>query len=132
VAEEGQSIEITTSPSNSAYALDFLPGQVSNSTTITAEKAEGNMSGGTSKPALLEKERLYFEAHRNEFLQSHENLFVLIKGEELIGVFPDAQSAYNDGINRFGPEPFLVKQVLKEEPISSITFFSATTPHARL
>jgi hypothetical protein len=90
------------------------------------------MSGEASKTDVLETERLYFEAHKAEWLRQHENLFVLIKGQELIGVFPDAESAYSEGISRFSLEPFLVKQILKEEPISSFTFFSAMVPNARL
>jgi hypothetical protein len=85
-----------------------------------------------TKLDVLEKERLYFESHRTEFLEKHENLFVLIKGEQMIGAFPDAESAYTEGISRFGMEPFLVKQVLRTEPISSITFFSAMAADARL
>ncbi len=75
-------------------------------------------SGYRGCAMVLETELRFYETHRQEFLQHYRNLFVLIKKDELIGVFPDAQTAHREGINRFGLEPFLVKQVLEVEPIS--------------
>lgn len=80
----------------------------------------------------LEIEREHYEKIRGELLQRHRNFFVLIKGRELIGVFPDAETAYREGINRFGLESFLVKQVLESEPTAVAPAFSVTVPRARL
>ena len=65
----------------------------------------------------LEAELKFYEEHRHDYLQRFRNLFVLIKGHQLIGVFPEAEAAYREGINKFGLEPFLVKQVLEVEPL---------------
>ncbi len=80
----------------------------------------------------LERERKYFESHRDELLKNYRNLFVLIKGEEVIGAFPDAESAYQEGVHRFGLEPFLVRQVLETEPIAVSPILSVVAPRARI
>jgi len=67
---------------------------------------------------VLETEFRFYKAHHREFLEIYRNLFVLIKGDQLVGVFPNAETAHREGVNRFGMEPFLVKQVLEVEPIS--------------
>jgi hypothetical protein len=43
--------------------------------------------------------------------REHEDEFVLIKGNEIVGVFPDDSSAIREGYRRFGRDPFLVKEV---------------------
>jgi hypothetical protein len=66
---------------------------------------------------MLEKERKYFETHRAEWLQQHAGKFVLVKGEELIGVFNTQQEALIEGARRFGMESFLVRQVEESEQL---------------
>ncbi len=66
----------------------------------------------------LDTELKFYEAHRQEYLRTYKNLFVLIKDRSLIGVFPDAVTAHQAGVYKFGMEPFFVKQVLEEEPIN--------------
>ena len=43
--------------------------------------------------------------------------FVLIHGDELVGVFDTDAEALVEGARRFGREAFLVRQVRDEEPI---------------
>lgn len=81
---------------------------------------------------VLEKEREFFEKKKPELLKQYRNLFVLIKGDQLIGAFPNAESAYQEGLNSFGLEPFLVKQVLENEPIGVIPILSVVTKGAGL
>ena len=45
--------------------------------------------------------------------------FVLIHGDELVGVFDTDAEALVEGARRFGREAFLVRQVRDEEPIIS-------------
>ena len=67
---------------------------------------------------VLETELQFYEAHREELLKQYRNLYVLIKGSELIGVFPDAETAHQEGVNKFGMEPFFVRQVLAVDPVN--------------
>jgi hypothetical protein len=63
----------------------------------------------------LEKEVAYFAAHKDEWLQSYEGLFVLVKDEELVGAYASEEEAYRSGLERFGNAPFLIKRVTKED-----------------
>ncbi len=82
--------------------------------------------------ALLDEERNYFEANKAKWLTRHKNQYVLVKGSELAGVFGDGQSAYAAGLERFGLQPFLVKQVLAEEPVVYLPMLSMSLPRAGL
>ena len=68
----------------------------------------------------LQKELDFFQANRPKWLQEYKGKFALIKGTELIGTFDTAENAYVAGVERFGNVPFLIKQVLEEEPVGHI------------
>lgn len=65
----------------------------------------------------LEKELAHFEKIKGELLKNHEGKFALIKGEEFFGAFDSAENAYQEGINRFGTQPFMVKRISKTEEV---------------
>ena len=46
-------------------------------------------------------------------LGASEGKFVLIRGEEIVGVFDTQMDAVSAGYGKFGNVPFLVKQILK-------------------
>jgi hypothetical protein len=56
-----------------------------------------------------ERERLLAEGH--------EGRWVLIKGEEIIGLFDTRMEAREAGLTRLGRTDMLVHQVLRQEPI---------------
>lgn len=43
--------------------------------------------------------------------------FVLIKGEELLGVYPTREEALEQGYERYLFEAFMVKQLVEVEPV---------------
>ena len=71
----------------------------------------------------LESEIAFYEKNKAQYLRKHDGMYVLIKGESLIGVFPTAEGAYADGLSKFDLEPFLVKQVLATEPVGFLPIF---------
>jgi len=73
-------------------------------------------------PTVLEEEINYYRDHFAELVTRFKNKFVLIKGCSLVDVFDDWESAYKDGLRRFGMEPMLVHQVLAEEPVLSAPY----------
>lgn len=74
---------------------------------------------------ILEEERRLYQSHKVEWLSTHRNQFVLIRGTEVAGFFADAESAYASGLERFGPtSPFLVKQVTEQEPVAYVPMLS--------
>ena len=63
----------------------------------------------------LETEIAFFEAQRAAFLKEHQGKYALIKGEECFGFFDDDTGAFQAGVEQFGAEPFLIKQVLDKD-----------------
>jgi hypothetical protein len=78
----------------------------------------------------LEREHEVYDRRRPELHQRYRGLFVLIKDDDLVGVYPDAEAAFREGVTRFGMVPFLVRQVLDHGPIGVAPIFSLTLPHA--
>jgi len=67
----------------------------------------------TDKDAL-KTELEFYEKHKHEYLTLYKGQFVLIKGEELRGTFTTDAEAYKAGIEQFGNQPFLIKQVVED------------------
>lgn len=82
--------------------------------------------------ATLDKELKYFESKKSEFLKTYENQFVLIKGEKLIGSFTTPAEAYKKGVEVYGNEPFLIKQVLKTESAADLPALTVGVINASL
>jgi hypothetical protein len=59
---------------------------------------------------MLEQELKFFESRQQELIKSFPAKFVLIKGENLEGVFESFEDAVLTGRKRFGNEPFLVRR----------------------
>lgn len=75
---------------------------------------------GTKGVEALREELGFFQSMRAQLLMAHEGKFVLIKGHELVGVFESQQQAYALGLEKLGNVPFLIKQVVREEPVQTI------------
>jgi hypothetical protein len=80
----------------------------------------------------LQTELEYFQKHKQEYLKLYKGQFVLIKGEEYAGAFTTEAEAYKAGLERFGKEPFFIKQVLDEDgtvfhPALTIGMISVTS-----
>lgn len=68
----------------------------------------------------LRDEIAFFESKRAELLLAHEGKFALVKGSDLVGIYDDQAAAYKEGLTRFGNQPFLIKQVARQDPVQSI------------
>lgn len=73
-------------------------------------------------PQQLIDEGRVFEEHLDEWRQSHLGEFVLIRGEDVLGFFPALDEAFRVGTERFGLEPFFVKQIIPADSIN-VSFF---------
>lgn len=67
----------------------------------------------------LQIELDYFNKNKEELLKKYPGQFVLIKNETMKGSFTTQEEAYNVGIEQMGNVPFLIKQVVENEPITS-------------
>jgi len=68
---------------------------------------------------VLEKELKTYEENLDS-LKAEEGKFVLIKGEDL-DVFETYEDAIKTGYQRYGLEPFLVKQIHAIEQVQFVT-----------
>ena len=64
---------------------------------------------------VLETELKTYEKHREFLLGTAEGKFVLIRHEEIAGVYSSEMDAIAQGYQKFGNVPFLVKQIVKVE-----------------
>lgn len=80
----------------------------------------------------LGNELAFYKKNKQEYLQKYANKHVLIKGEELIGIFDTGEMAYKAGVDKFGNEPFLIKQVLEQEPTLTISSLYVGISHASI
>ena len=66
----------------------------------------------------LEHELAFYDRHKSEWLPFHENHFVVVAGDTLLGFYEDYASAWEAGAQRLGPQAnFLIKQVCSHEPV---------------
>ena len=52
-----------------------------------------------------------------DLLLERKGEYVLIKGDEIVGYYPDLDAALDAGAERFGTEPALIKEIVEFEPI---------------
>ncbi len=73
---------------------------------------------GTAAPSRLTVETELYETHKAEWLQSHRDQFVVVKGTDLLGFFVEFHDAYYAGVEKYGINTdFLVKRVVPQEPV---------------
>jgi hypothetical protein len=72
--------------------------------------------------SLFYTEREFYRREVGRLIaQGHEGKWVLIKGEELVGLFDTEEQALEVRAERFFRQPVLVQQVLAREPVLLIT-----------
>lgn len=81
---------------------------------------------------LLAEELAFFEENKSEWLTHYSGKFALIKGRELIDTFTTLEEGYQEGVRCFGTNPFLVRQIIEEEPIEEIPALVLGLLNARL
>jgi hypothetical protein len=67
--------------------------------------------------ASMAEEITTYRNHLPQLLREQAGRFVLIKGAEILGTFPDRSTALREGYRRFGVVPFLVRQIVDPEPV---------------
>lgn len=64
---------------------------------------------------VLDVELKTYEQNRDQLLGTAEGKFVLIRDNQVVGIFDSKMDAIAVGYQQFGNVPFLVKQILKIE-----------------
>jgi hypothetical protein len=63
----------------------------------------------------LQTELKFYQKNKREYLKLYKGQFVLIKGEKFDRAFTTDAEAYKAGLEQFGNQPFLIKQVLEDD-----------------
>lgn len=69
----------------------------------------------------LAAELEFYNLRRRGWLKEHSGQYVVVKGTNLLGFYPDFPTAYSAGAHEWGPNTdFLVRQVLEFDPVFSV------------
>src|SRR5262249_36068817 len=71
----------------------------------------------TSDGPLATENNVYRREIGRLLAEGHEAKWVLIKGEEIIGIYNTRAEAYSVADSRFALQPVFVKQILEWEPL---------------
>ena len=71
----------------------------------------------------LEEELETYRSKLQELKAEHEGKFVLIHGPEVVDTFSSYDDAIKAGYQRFGLNPFLVKQIRAVEQVQFVSRF---------
>lgn len=75
---------------------------------------------------MFEREWQTYLARKSELL-AHEGQFVVIRGNEVLGLYPSLAEGFDAGIRVFGPEQFFLHRITREEPTLYNPFIGATS-----
>ena len=75
------------------------------------------VSSGSLWNVPLELELETFNAMKDDLLKNHRDKFALIKGDQFLGAFDNPGNACEEGLRKFGREPFLVKRISEVEEV---------------
>ncbi len=72
----------------------------------------------------LQKQLEYFKAHQDELVKKYEGKFLVIKDQEVRGVYNTEIEAYTDAKKKFELGTFLIQQCLPGQESYTQTFHS--------
>jgi hypothetical protein len=71
-----------------------------------------------SDSGLFAAEKATFETNRAQLFSEHPGKYVLVKGDDILGVFDTENDAVREGYARFGSQAFYVRQITQfDNPI---------------
>ena len=75
----------------------------------------------------LQKQLEYFKSHQGELVREHKGKFLVIKDQEVQGVYNTEMEAYTDAKKRFELGTFLIQRCLSGQESYTQTFHSRVT-----
>jgi len=84
---------------------------------------------------MLEKELAFYEKNLSNWLREYPGKFVIIKDEELVGVFDTNEQALSAAASRFGLDSYLIRRIQKKSediklPALTLGLLYANPTHA--
>jgi len=65
----------------------------------------------------LKTELRFYNDQKEELLKHYKGQFALIKGKKLIGTYTTWEEAFNDGVQKLGNVPFLIREVQEKDEV---------------
>jgi hypothetical protein len=65
---------------------------------------------------MFEREWQTYRTHKDELLAAAPGEFVVIRGDKILGTYPDTALAFAAGVKAFGPERFFLHRISETEP----------------
>lgn len=75
---------------------------------------------------MLEKEYQYYIDHKTELVEKYDGKFLIIKDENVIGVFDSEMEAYSQAAKEFEVGTFLIQQAIADTDENKIYFSRVT------
>ncbi len=72
----------------------------------------------------LQKELEYFKVHQAEFVKQYEGKFLVIKDQQVQGVYDNELSAYNEAKSKFTLGTFLIQKCSPGQESYTQSFYS--------
>ena len=74
----------------------------------------------------------FYKKNKKDYLSKYKSQFVLIKNDNFLGNYTTENEAYNAGVEKFGTEPFLIKQVIEEDETDDVPSLTIGIIHASI
>ncbi len=68
----------------------------------------------------LNREYEFYLKHKQSLLKEHSQKFVVIKKDNIIGIYDDPDEAFNKTVRKHKFGTFLIQQVLEKEPLIEV------------
>lgn len=64
---------------------------------------------------MLEKEYKYYQKHQKEFLEKYKDKVLVIKDEDIIGIYDTEEQAYEESVSKHKLGTFLIQKCIPQE-----------------
>lgn len=82
-----------------------------------------------TEKAKLMKEYRYFVDHIDELVEKWRDKIIVIRGEQVVGVYDDYLSAYADAVKKYPPGTFML-QLCTDDPSKLVSVYYSPMLHA--
>ncbi len=66
---------------------------------------------------MLDKEYKYYQAHQQEFLKKYKGKVLVIRGEEVVGIYETEGAAYEESVPKYKLGTFLIQKCVPQDEI---------------
>ena len=70
---------------------------------------------------MLEREYKYYESIKSNLLKDHLGEYVVIKDNEIVGIYKSLEEALREGSKRYEIGTFLIQKITEKEEIQQFT-----------